>query len=460
MPASTRNYAQAKAALESSPQPYAQTIDGEIERIEDSKTVIVNKLNSMTGLATTSSIDVAALDLEGITVTKNTSYSISPGDTYALPAGYYSGYSVIANGATHDYDLGSVTGVVPSTTTQTITAANAGTNPSTGNPYYGLSSVQVLPIPSTYADITGVTATASHVLDGDVFVNAQGQEVTGTMADHSTSYTQITTIETLSAGRDGQGNYNDYYYVIPQGYHDGKERIAINLETCPVTLSSLPQTIDPTSGNVFGRVTVPAVAPADWLPGWTSDANATSGDILTSKSAYVNGVKIDGSMLNQGTWDAATHILTTTSDESVRANIPVGYHDGTGVVSITPEDKSVSLSDLTTHTSSWDVVASANKVLRTVTIAGIPATYVDTSTATATSSDIVSPKTAYVNGSLVTGSIQATSNYAPDATSAVLASGPSGAPSSSPLISFNEAVYRGGGKITLTSAIYDRLNAI
>ena len=47
MPASTRNYAQAKAALESNPQPYAQTIDGEIERIEDSKTVIVNKLNSM-----------------------------------------------------------------------------------------------------------------------------------------------------------------------------------------------------------------------------------------------------------------------------------------------------------------------------------------------------------------------------------------------------------------------------
>ena len=52
-----------------------------------------------------------------------------------------------------------------------------------------------------------VTATAPHVLEGDVFVDAQGNPVDGTMADKS--------------GYGAKLNTSIYYARIPKGYHDG-----------------------------------------------------------------------------------------------------------------------------------------------------------------------------------------------------------------------------------------------
>lgn len=47
-----------------------------------------------------------------------------------------------------------------------------------------LSKVTVGAIPEKYQDVSGVTATAAHVLDGDKFVDATGNVVTGTMANN------------------------------------------------------------------------------------------------------------------------------------------------------------------------------------------------------------------------------------------------------------------------------------
>ncbi|MBQ3989530.1 MAG: hypothetical protein II630_01700 [Bacteroidales bacterium] len=60
----------------------------------------------------------------------------------------------------------------------------------------------------------------------------------------------------------------------------------------------------------------------------TSDATAAAAEILTGKSAYVNGVKIDGSMPNRG---SVSGTISTKAGEYV---IPQGYHDGSGKVSI------------------------------------------------------------------------------------------------------------------------------
>lgn len=60
----------------------------------------------------------------------------------------------------------------------------------------------------------------------------------------------------------------------------------------------------------------------------TSDATAVAADILTGSSAYVNGNKINGSMVNNG---AVTGTITTKAQQYT---IPVGYHDGSGKVSI------------------------------------------------------------------------------------------------------------------------------
>lgn len=60
----------------------------------------------------------------------------------------------------------------------------------------------------------------------------------------------------------------------------------------------------------------------------TSDANAVAAEILSTKTAYVNGNKVTGSMPNRG---AVTGIISTKEQQYT---IPQGYHDGSGKVSI------------------------------------------------------------------------------------------------------------------------------
>ena len=65
----------------------------------------------------------------------------------------------------------------------------------------------------------------------------------------------------------------------------------------------------------------------------TSDATALAGEILDTKSAYVNGNKLTGSMANRG---GVTGII---SDKTVPYSIAVGYHDGSGTVDIDSTSK-------------------------------------------------------------------------------------------------------------------------
>lgn len=60
----------------------------------------------------------------------------------------------------------------------------------------------------------------------------------------------------------------------------------------------------------------------------TSDATATASDILNGASAYVNGNKINGSMVNNGS------VSGTISTKAGQYTIPIGYHDGSGKVQI------------------------------------------------------------------------------------------------------------------------------
>jgi len=60
----------------------------------------------------------------------------------------------------------------------------------------------------------------------------------------------------------------------------------------------------------------------------TSDATATAAEILASKTAYVNGSKLTGSMTNRG---GVTGTISTVAGEYT---IQSGYHDGSGKVSI------------------------------------------------------------------------------------------------------------------------------
>lgn len=60
----------------------------------------------------------------------------------------------------------------------------------------------------------------------------------------------------------------------------------------------------------------------------TSDANALRAEILLNRTAYVNGVKLTGSMPNNGA------VTGTISDASQQYTIAQGYHDGSGKVGL------------------------------------------------------------------------------------------------------------------------------
>lgn len=65
----------------------------------------------------------------------------------------------------------------------------------------------------------------------------------------------------------------------------------------------------------------------------TSDATATAAEILATKSAYVNGSKVTGSMPNRGA------VTGTISTKAQQYTIQQGYHDGSGKVSISSTEQ-------------------------------------------------------------------------------------------------------------------------
>lgn len=71
----------------------------------------------------------------------------------------------------------------------------------------------------------------------------------------------------------------------------------------------------------------------------TSDANAVASEILATKTAYVNGNKVTGSMPNRGA------IAETISTKSQVVNPAQGYHDGSGTVQISETEQAKIIAD-------------------------------------------------------------------------------------------------------------------
>lgn len=189
-------------------------------------------------------------------------------------------------------------------------------------------------------------------------------------------------------------------YTVPKGYHDGTGTVSgvagggsYSLQSKSVTPTKSQQEVTPDEGY-YGLSDVKVAAIPEAYQD-VSSVTATAQDILSGKIAVgPDGSQIAGTMANNGSVSRKLDASTTSY------TIAKGYHDGTGSVSVTVEKKSA------TPTKGQQVISpTEGSLLSQVTVEAIPANYVDTSDATAAAPDVLSGKTAYADGSKVTGTM-------------------------------------------------------
>ena len=129
-------------------------------------------------------------------------------------------------------------------------------------------------------------------------------------------------------------------YTIPKGYHNGSGTVSgvagggnYKLQSKTIQPTKQQQNITPDSGYYgLSDVTIEAI-PVSYQD--VSSVTATAPDVLTGKTIVSStGVVTAGTMKNNG---AVSKKLDTTTTSYT---IPVGYHNGSGSVSIDTEERS------------------------------------------------------------------------------------------------------------------------
>jgi len=222
-------------------------------------------------------------------------------------------------------------------------------------------------------DTSDATATSDKILTGYT-AYVKDVLIIGTMVD------QGAVSQSLNPGGS---------YTIPVGYHDGSGKVSVSSLSANTSANAVAAYIykDKTawvngskitgtmvdrgavsqSLNCGGSYTIPVgyhngngKVTANALSGQTS-ANAVAAYVYTGKTAWVNGSKITGTMIDRG---AVSQSLAANGSYT----IPVGYHNGSGKVtqSLTTQGAAT----ITPGTANKTACAASRWTTGAVTVAG------------------------------------------------------------------------------------------
>lgn len=342
------------------------SVQSEITRIQEARNTLRAKAVSLGIGLSTDNLSQLAIKYDGIADRGTPSASVQEGDTYTIQPGYYHGGTVqgVAGGGNYSLQAKQVT---PSKSEQSVTADNG---------YYGLSTVTVNPIPSTYQDVTSVTATAADVLATKVIVDSEGNVVAGTMNNRGAWASTLTGAS--------------HSVTVPAGYHNGSGSVSISTESKTFTPTETTQTytVPNTSSTFVDSITVNPI-PDNYAD--ASNADISAADVLAGKiavgydSTNEEAVEIEGTMPNRGAWSFSPTPATTS------ATVPAGYHNGSGTVSVTLEEKTYTPTE---ETQTYTVANNSSTFVKKITVNPIPSNYMDASGADVVAGDILTGKTA------------------------------------------------------------------